>query len=221
MNIRQTIVILIILSGAAGVRAQAPSNAELVRTLIGKHSGDEPRASILFKSLVSVDGRILGADRSAFYLRFRTKGGNRVMNSFRFEDVLYIKVGKEELNLLPAPAARPYGNWDDIKKIYPGTRIFVVLEGNRTFEGWSNSATGEKLIVLNENAKETVEFDCSNVIAFYGMLGGYGGVKKNASKAAEGMSSGRDKLLGGMLVGAAALLGMAKSDGQPILIYSK
>jgi hypothetical protein len=59
-------------------------------------------------------------------------------------------------------------------------------------------------------------------VSTYALLGGYGGVKKGASKGAETLHiGGRDKIPGLVATGVGALLGLIKSDGRPILIYSK
>jgi hypothetical protein len=67
-----------------------------------------------------------------------------------------------------------------------------------------------------------VDVPRDRVVAVYGLVGGYGGVKKGASKGSEGLHTGsRDKLPGLVFAGVGALVGLVKSDGRPILIYSK
>ncbi len=218
------LVVLLALVIAAPVSAQSDrqNHTALITTALNSDNAKKADVELLLRSLVQLKGRVLIAKEDSFDFRFKTKGGTKTSKSINYDDVVYLKHKDKVISSIPSFDASPFGYWDDIKQIYPGTRIVVMLEGNRTFEGWSNSAIGDKLIVLNEKADKTVEIERKDVVAFYGMLGGYGGVKKNASKATEGMSSsGGNQLVGGALVGVAALLGMIKSDGRPILIYSK
>ncbi|HSI87660.1 MAG TPA: hypothetical protein VK918_01310 [Pyrinomonadaceae bacterium] len=197
------------------------AQAEEVKTAVFAYPGKTDDVSLMLRSLVQLKGPIERIETDTFDLRFRTKGGKLVFQTIRYADVMYLRYGSTELNFIPPPDKKQHGSWTDINEVYPGTRIFIILEGDRGFEGWSNSVKGEKLIVLNDHANEAVEIERESVVAFYGLIGGYGGVKKNASKAAKGMAAGRDQLLGGIFVGAAALFGTIKSDGRPILIYSR
>ena len=220
MHIRLATTILFIAFCAAASHGQTPSNADRVKALITRSLADKPKASIFFKSLISGEGKITGAGDTSFSLRFRTKGGKRVTKDYRFDHVLQIKVGKDELNFLAPINARPHGEWDDIRFVYPGTRISILLEDNKTFNGWFNSATGEEIVALNESAKEKISIERAKVVAFYGVLGRSGGIKSGASKGSEGMLN--DPLLGGIGAGLGAIAGgLFRSDGRLILVFSR
>ena len=75
--------------------------------------------------------------------------------------------------------------------------------------------------MIEKKRFERFELPLEQVAAFYCLIDGYGGVKAGASKGVEAMGSGRDKLLGGVFVGIGALAGLVKSDGRPILMFSK
>ena len=76
--------------------------------------------------------------------------------------------------------------------------------------------------MVDKNGRERVDVPRDQIAAVYGLMGGYGGVKAGASKGSEGIATGsRDKLPNLVATGVGALLGLAKTDGRPILMYSK
>ena len=103
-----------------------------------------------------------------------------------------------------------------------GAAAWTTLFDGKSLKGFSNSATESALVIVDANGRERIDIPRDRVVAFYGLLGGYGGVKKGASKGAEALHTGsRDKLPGLVFAGVGALVGLAKSDGRPVLIYSK
>jgi hypothetical protein len=113
--------------------------------------------------------------------------------------------------MCPIQAARAHGAWSDINQVYAGTKILVVLTDGKSLKGFSNSATESALVIVDANGRERIDIPRDRVVAFYGLLGGYGGVKKGASKGAEGLSTGsRDKLPGLVFAGVGALVGLVQ-----------
>ena len=137
-----------------------------------------------------------------------------------YSAVLAMSGGGQELSFVPDPETRGYGSWSDVASIFSGTRILVAFSDGTSVKGFSNSATATHLIMIDEKGRQRVDVPREKIVAVWGLIGGYGGVKKGASQGAEAMHAGRDKLLGAALTGVAALIGLAKSDGRPILIHS-
>ena len=204
----------------ASAQTDRKAQAEEVKTAVFAYPGKTDDVSLMLRSLVQLKGPIARIDTDNFDLQFRTKGGKRVFQTIRYTDVMYLRYGKTELSFIAPPEQKQFGNWRDINAVYPGTRIFIILEGDRTFEGWSNSATEENLIVLSEGANRRVEIPLKDVVAFYGVLGRSGGAKSGAAWGAEGILHA--PLLGLAATGVGAILGEAlRNSGTPILIYSK
>jgi hypothetical protein len=191
--------------------------AAQVRNVVQGLGQKQTRASVLTRSLVFKKGKVVQTRDESFDLRVR-KG---VVPTISYADVLELDAGGKFVSFIPERTARNHGRWEDVGVIYPGTRILVIYPDGKSTKGFSNSVTKANLVMVDENGRQRVEIDRDNVLAVYGLVGGYGGVKKGAAKGVEAMNSSRDKLLGGVFVGIGALLGLAKSDGTPILIYSK
>jgi hypothetical protein len=188
-----------------------------IETVVRECEPKRQKASVLFRSLVTSEGRLVKFDAESFYLKKHRK----YFRSF-YRDVLEIECGGKSASNVPDPSARAHGAWSDINQVYAGTKILVVLTDGKSLKGFSNSATESALVIVDANGRERIDIPRDRVVAFYGLLGGYGGVKKGASKGAEGLSTGsRDKLPGLVFAGVGALVGLVKSDGRPVLIYSK
>jgi hypothetical protein len=187
-----------------------------VRAVVSVCAQERRKTNVLFRSLAYAKGRLFHFDDEFFYL---TNGKQDRRLSYR--DVLEMRCGDSFVSNMPDPSTKPYGKWEDVGRVFAGTRIVVLLEDGKSVRGFSNSATASGLVIVDDKGRERVDIARSRIVSFYGLLGGYGGVKKGASKGAEGMATGGDPLLSGAFAGIGALLGLVKSDGHPILIYSK
>lgn len=190
-------------------------NAESVRVVIWQLAMRSARATILTRKLVVYSGRIVRPDEHSFELKIKKNN-----STIKYEDILELSAGDKHLSFVPKVTTQGFGLWQDINSVYPGTKIVVVLTNGKTVKGFANSAA-RNLIIIERERHERMEVEREHVAAFYGLVGGYGGVKSGASKGAKAMHAGRDKLLGGVMAGLGALVGLVKSDGRPILIYSK
>ena len=194
------------------------SEIKNVKTVVNECAQQRRKTTVLLRNLAYAKGRLFHFDDELFYL---TTG--KLDRRLSFKDVLQIRCGDSSVSNIPDPSEKSYGKWEDIGRVFAGTRIVVLLDDGKSVKGFSNSATASNLVMVDDKGRERVDIPRNRIISFYGLLGGYGGVKKNASKASEGMHTGSREgaLLGPAYVGIAALLGLIKSDGHPILIYSK
>jgi hypothetical protein len=174
------------------------------------------KATILTRRLVVYSGKIVAADEESFFLKVKKRS-----SPLKYSDVLEFSGGGEHHSLVPELTKKPHGAWNDVDKIFPGTKIIIVTDDGKIIKGLANSASGETIVFIERDHHERMDLAQNRVAAVYGLVGGYGGVKKGASKGSEGMTTGRDQLLDGVFAGVGALLGLAKSDGLPILVYSK
>jgi hypothetical protein len=189
---------------------------EKVRSAVTQLAARSGKATILTRRLVVYSGKIVAADEDSFFLKVKKRS-----SPLKYSDVLEFSSGGEQLSLVPELTKKPHGKWDDVNKIFPGTKIIIVTDDGKIIKGLANSATGEAVTFIERDHHERMDLAQNRVVVVYGLVGGYGGVKKGASKGAEGMTTGRDQLLDGVFAGVGALLGLAKSDGRPILVYSK
>ena len=210
-------LVFLLVAGPLITLAQGQQHSN-IETVVRECEPNRQKASVLFRSLVTTEGRLVKFDAESFYL----KKDRKYFRSF-YRDVLEIECGgNKSASNVPDPTARAHGAWSDINQVYAGTKILVVLMDGKSLKGFSNSATESALVIVDANGRERIDIPRDRVVAFYGLLGGYGGVKKGASKGAEALHTGsRDKLPGLVFAGVGALVGLAKSDGRPVLIYSK
>ena len=187
-----------------------------VKAVVGECAQERRKTTVLLRSLAYAKGQLFHFDDDLFYL---TTG--KLDRRLSYKDVLEIKCGDSSGSNIPDPTEKPYGKWEDIGRVFAGTRIVVLLDDGKAVKGFANSSTTSGLVIVDDDGRERVDIPRTRVVSFYGLLGGYGGVKKGASKGAEGMATGSDPILSGAFAGVGALLGLIKSDGHPILIYSK
>lgn len=218
--VRFITLVLLLGCGAQSLLAQDGRDADLktVRDLVSECAPARPKVSVLFRSLVASEGRLVKFDADSFYL----KKNRRYYRSF-YRDVLEFRSGSKFVSNIPAPSARGHGSWSDINQVYGGTRILVILTDGKTVEGFSNSATDSHLIIIERKTHTRLDLPRDRVAAFFGLVGGRGGAKAGAAKGSDGLlEPGGDLLLGGAGAGIGAIVGaLAKSDGRPILIYSR
>jgi len=201
------------------VRSQDQLDTEIknVKTVVGECAQERRKTTVLLRSLAYAKGRLFHFDEDSLYL---TTG--KLDRRLSYKDVLEIRCGDSSVSNIPDPSSKTYGRWEDIGRVFGGTRIAVLLADGKSVKGFANSSSASGLVMVDDKGRERIDIPRERVVAFYGLLGGYGGVKKGASKGAEGLhTGGRDKLPGLVATGVGALMGLAKSDGHPILIYSR
>ena len=190
---------------------------ERVRALVRSFGPGPTKVAILTRTMIATRGKIVRSRETSFDLKH-----NDGVTTIFYDNVLELGSEKGSISLVPDRASRNHGSWSDVGRIYPGTKILVVYNDGSTAKGFSHSITETVLIMVDKNGRERVDVPRDRIQAFYGLIGGYGGVKAGASKGAEGIHTGsRDKLPNLVATGVGALIGLAKSDGRPILIYSR
>lgn len=191
-------------------------HGERVRALVLSFGPRPTKVAILTKTMIVIRGKIVRSRRTSFDLKH-----NDAVTTIFYDNVLELGSGKGSVSFVPDRATRNHGSWEDVGQIYPGTKILIVYSDGKTGKGFSHSVSKTHLIIFDKNGRERVDVPLEKVRAVYALIGGYGGVKAGASRGAEGMTNDRDVLLDGIFAGVGALVGMAKSDGRPILIYSR
>ena len=215
------IVVVILFLGAISSSAfsQIRQDQQTVHGLVRECTDAQAKAKILSRSLVNADGKLTKFDDESLYLRKKNRKYYRIL----FRDVLEIRCNGRSLSLAPEQTTRPHGVWRDINQVYPGTSILIVSTDGGVVKGFSNSASDSHIIIFDRETKARRDIPRENVAAFFGLLGARGGVKAGAAKGTEGSLPSRgDPILLGAAVGIGAIVGaILKSDGRPILIYSK
>ncbi len=212
------LIVAVVVISPLTIFAQDTSSVttERMMSAIQKLATRSGKATILSRRLVVYSGKVVAADEEAFFLKV-----NKWTSPMKYTDVLEFSGGGEQLSLVPELTTKSYGAWSDLNKVFPGTKIAIVTDDGKVIKGLSNSATPDLATFIERGRHERMDLARDRVVAVYGLVGGYGGVKKGASKGSEGMTTGRDQILTGVFAGAGALLGLVKSDGRPILIYSR
>ena len=204
--------------------SMVPSSPAQDRTIqteyeLARHCAETgSRANVLSRSLVNAQGQLTKFDDESLYLK-KNKRYVRIL----YRDVLSVRCRDRSVNHIPDPSTRPHGAWRDINQVYPGTGILVVLSDGSIVKGLSNSATETHIIIFDRKTKARRDIERESVSAFYGLLGARGGVKAGASKGTEGaLPSQTDPLFTIAGAGIGAIIGaITKTDGRPILIYSR
>ena len=179
--------------------------------------GPKPtKVTLLSRRLIVAKGKIIRSRPGTFDMKV-----NGRVTTVPYAAVLEMQGGGQSISFVPASDARNYGYWHDVGSIYPASRILVLTTDGKLVKGFSNSITETLLVMIDEKGRERVEIPRDKILAVYGLMGGYGGVKAGASKGAEGMHTGSQPLLSGLFAGVGALVGLAKSDGRPVLVYSR
>lgn len=214
--------VLIVCSMAATAYAQVPEREEAasqVRGVIKTFGYKAKPVRVLLRSLIEIKGKAIGATDDSFDLK--PKGERTLVRRVRYIDVLTFRGGGVSLNFIPEQNRKPYGRWDDLKNIYPGTPIVLALNDGTAIDGWSHSATETHLVITERRAHARRDIPREQIIAFYGLLGVRGGAKSGASKAAYGL--GRPDLLTTAVgIGVGAIIGaLAKDNGTPVLVFAK
>ena len=211
------IAILLVTHIAARSQENARSpQIEQLRALVQSLGPRPTKVALLTRQLIVTRGKIVRSRETSFDLK-QTDGVTTIL----FENVLELASQKGSLSLVPDKAVKNHGRWEDVGMIYPGTKILLVYADGKSAKGFSNSISQTHLIMIDKDGRQRVDVPREQIAAVFGLIGGYGGVKAGASKGAEGMTNDRDVLLDGIFAGVGALVGMVKSDGRPILVYSK
>ena len=191
--------------------------AKEVKEMVEGFGDKAAKVTLLSRSLIVAKGKIIRSRDGSFDLRI-----NGRVTTVPYAAVLEMHGDGRSVSFVPESEARNFGEWRDIGHIYAATRILVITSDGSHVKGFSNSITDTQLVMIDEKGRERVDVPREKIIAVYGLIGGYGGVKAGASKASDGLhTGGRDKLLGGVFAGVGALAGLVKSDGRPVLVYSR
>ena len=212
-------VILIVLAVSLAARSQDDLHTrrgQEVRAIVEGFGPKATKVTLLTRELIVFRGKVIKVRERSLDLKF----SGRVI-TIAYDNVLELEGSGKFVSFVPDRAERNHGTWEDVRRIYPGTKILVVYADGKSGKGFSNSATKTHLIMVDNNGRKRVDVPSPNILAVYGLIGGYGGVKAGASKGAEGIANSRHALLGGVFAGIGALAGLVKSDGRPILVYSK
>jgi hypothetical protein len=220
LRMRSIVFLLLVALFAQAGRSQDVRDAETqtVKKFITENASARPKVSVLFRSLVTSEGKLAKFDEDSFYI----KKGRKYFRSF-YRDVLEIRGGGKFVSNVHDPATRSHGAWSDINQLYPATRILVVLTDGRTIKGFSNSATASHVIMIDNKTDIRLDVPKEQIAALFGLIGANGGIKTGAAKGSEGLlQPGGDPIIGGIGAAIGAVIGaLTKSDGRPILVYSR
>src|SRR5829696_7155413 len=182
--------------------------AEKVGAVIQGFGQKATKITMLSRSLIGAKGKIIKTRKDSFDLKSRGR-----ITTVPYAAVLELQGGGQSLSLVPERTTRNHGSWEDVGRIYPSTKIFIIFTDGNSVKGFSNSTSETRLVMFDEKGRERVELPRDQILAVYGLIGGYGGVKSGASKGAEGMATGSREttLLGAVFAGIGALVGLAKS----------
>ena len=77
--------------------------------------------------------------------------------------------------------------------------------------------------MIDNKTNSRLDVPRDNVAAYFGLIGGRTDARAGAAKGSEGLlQPGGDPILGGIGAALGAIIGaLTKSDGRPILIYSR
>ena len=189
-----------------------------VKNLVDQCGPAKGKADILTRSLVKAKGKIAKFDADSLYFK-RERKYFRILH----RDILEIECQGKSVSNAADPLTRPYGDWRDINEVYAATKIAVVLTDGTTVKGRSNSATDTHVIIFDPQTNTRRDIPKDQVAALFGLIGGNPGARTGAAKASEGMLyAGGDAVLGLAAAGIGAIVGaLMKSDGRPVLVYSR
>ena len=217
--LRNVVTLLLALVIAPAVVAQ-DKQAEIaaVKSLVDQCGPARAKASLISRSLVNAEGKIAKFDAESLYFK-RGKKYVRVLH----RDVLEIRCNDKTVSNVADPLTRPYGTWSEINQVYAATKIIVVLADGTSVRGMSNSATDTHLIIFDPKINARRDIPKEQVRAIVALIGGGGGARAGAAKGSEGMLDiGGDAILSVAAAGVGAIIGaLTKSDGRPILVYSR
>lgn len=217
MNKILLLTILSILSTAAFAQNREFETAA-VRDLVDVCGPLKSKANILTRSLVKTEGRIAKIDNDSLYFK-RGRTYFRILH----RDILEIECNNRSVSNVADPKTRPYGDWHDINQIFAATKIAVVLTDGTVVKGRSNTATDSHLVIFDPTTNARRDIPKDQVAVLFGLTGGNPGIRTSASKASEGaLDVGGDAIIGLAAAGIGAIVGaLVKSDGRPVLIYSR
>jgi hypothetical protein len=215
-------IFAILLYCAFGAHAQISpvDHKEQVKASISRLSSNRKSVSLLLRSLLEFRGKVVSLSDDEFGLRFKNKEGKTLRKSIDYSEVLALNGGGERLSQIPAVTRKPHGTWDDIGKVFSGTKILIALKDGRHIKGYSNSVNDTHLVLLDRESEQRLDLPRDQVAAFVAFTLSRGGAKKGAKWAAKEL--GREPILGALGMGVGALVGaLTKAGEQPILIYSR
>jgi len=229
------IIILLLLGFAPVIGFSQPAERDIETARVKKFIqglNNKAKVRIMLRSLSPAEGKLASSSDDSFDVKLRdpskaliTIGTKKYafVKRIKYSDVLYIRSGDRKLDLVPDKAKRPHGTWGDLRSIYPGTRVVLIMADGKTFTGWFGSATDQAMTLMDAKAENRVNIALTEVVAFYGILGRSGGFKSGAADVSGGIPT---RPGGAIIAGLGALVGGAlgellENDGYPVLVYSK
>ena len=215
-------IFTILLCCAIGAFAQVGpvDHEDQVKASISRLSSNRKNVSLLLKSLLEFRGKIVSLSDDEFGLRFKNKEGRTLRKSIAYSEVLALSGGGERLSQIASVSKKPHGNWQDIGKVFSGTKILIILNDGRHIKGYSNSVNDTHVVLLDRESEQRLDVRREQISGFVAFTLSRGGAKKGAKWAAKEMGS--HPILGGLGIGLGALVGaLTKVGEQPILIYSR
>lgn len=213
-------VIIFLLLVAAPAALSQDRNAEIaaVKNLVDQCGPGRSKATLITRSLVKAEGKLAKFDAESLYFK-RDRKYFRTLH----RDILEIHCQDKTVSHVPDPLKSPHGAWGDINQVYAGTKIVVVLTDGTSVKGMSNSASDTHIIMFDPQTNARRDIPRDQVAGFIGVIGGGGGARSGAARGSEGMLDvGRDPILSLAATGIGAIIGaILKSDGRPILVYSR
>lgn len=189
-----------------------------VKNLVYECGPSMPKATLLTRSLVKAEGKLAKFDADSLYIR-------RDRKYFRtlYRDVLEIECRDKSVSNVPDPLTRPFGEWKEINQVYAATKIAVVLTDGTIVKGRSNTATDSHLVIFDPQTNTRRDIPREQVAVLFALIGGNAGARSGAAKASESMLNvGGDAIMTVAAAGIGAIVGaLMKSDGRPILVYSR
>jgi hypothetical protein len=214
------LTVLLFCTTGAFAQVDPADPAEQVRVSISRLSATNKNVALLLKSLLEFRGKVSSSSNEGFELRFKNKEGKKLRKSFAYSDVLALNGGGEQLSLIPVVTKKPHGNWHDIGKVFPGTKILIALNDGRHIKGYSNSVNETHLVLLDRESEQRLDLPRDNVVGLVAFTLSRGGAKKGAKWAAKELHQA--PILGAIGVGIGAIVGAVTKVGErPILIYSR
>jgi hypothetical protein len=140
---------------------------EQVQTALGTLVRDGQRAQIVLRDLTVLQGVVSSLSEDSFGLKMKGANRNQVIATVSYLDVLEITAKGVSISLIPDPALRPFGSWDDLMKIRYNSTLEVVLSDGRSISGRTGEITKNTLTLFNQMDNEKLKLSSDQIVAAY------------------------------------------------------
>lgn len=220
MKYLKIVAVLFCFAGALPAQDEPTVHAAKIQAAISRLNAKNKNVDLVLKNLLDLRGKVVSSSDDGFNLRYKNKDGRRLRTSILYSNVLALKGDGELVSLIPVVTKKPHGNWEDIGKVFSGTKILVSLTDGRYIKGYSNSVNDTHLVLLDRETKERLDLPRHQVAAFVGFTLSRGGAKAGSKWAAKELH--KAPILGVLGVGIGAIVGaLTKVEGNAVLIYSR